>query len=194
MTGRPGAEAHELDPRALPLASEAVLERGDDGRHHVRYRLPIPYFAFAWAPLVRRRARRVEEAADAGRRLPVDVPWWAPPVPQDSRATATVACLCLIGAVSSYGGGTGGLLTQTLPYAAKVYDVGNATLGTGLAIVRREGRVRRTRLVAAPLRGAEGTAEKVMLWITIAAWLGRADQKNRPAWRVTAPACASHAA
>jgi AAHS family benzoate transporter-like MFS transporter len=136
VTGRPGAEAQALDPRVLPLAYDAVLERGADGRHRVCYRLPIPYFAFLWAPLVRRRARRIEEAADAGRPLPVDVPWWAPPVPQDARATATVACLCLIGAVSSYGGGTGGLLTQTLPYAAKVYDVGNGALGTGLAIVR----------------------------------------------------------
>jgi MFS family permease len=135
VTG-PGAEAHALDPRALPLAHDAVLERGADGRHRVRYRLPIPYFRFFWAPLVRRRARLVEEAADAGRPLPTDTPWWAPPVPQDARATATVACLCLLAGVASYGGGTGGLLTQTLPYAAKVYDVGDAALGTGLALVR----------------------------------------------------------
>ena len=70
MTG-PGADARALDPRALPLAYDAVLERDADGRHRVRYRLPIPYFGFLWAPLVRRRARRVEAAADAGRPLPV---------------------------------------------------------------------------------------------------------------------------
>jgi len=135
VTG-PGADARALDPRALPLAHGAVLELDADGRHRVRYRLPIPYFRFFWAPLVRRRARRVEAAADSGRPLPSDVPWWAPPVPQDARATATVACLCLIAGTAGYGGGTGGLLTQTVPYAAKVYDVGNAALGTGLAVVR----------------------------------------------------------
>jgi predicted MFS family arabinose efflux permease len=64
------------------------------------------------------------------------VPWWAPPVPQDERATATVAAICLLSGLWSYGGGTGGLLTQTLPYAAKVYGVGDAALGTGLAVVR----------------------------------------------------------
>ena len=57
-------------------------------------------------------------------------------MPQGARATSAVACLCLIAATASYGGGTGGLLTQTLPYAAKVYDVGDAALGTGLALVR----------------------------------------------------------
>jgi MFS family permease len=135
VTG-PGPEASALDPRALPVAYDAVLERGPEGRHRVRYRLPIPYFGFLWAPLVRRRARRVEAAADEGRPLPTDVPWWAPPVPQDARATITVACLCLIAGVAGYAGGTGGLLTETVPYAAKVYDVGNAALGTGLAVVR----------------------------------------------------------
>ena len=49
----------------------------------------------------RRRARLIEAAADAGRPLPTDVPWWAPPVPQDARATATVACLCLLAGVAS---------------------------------------------------------------------------------------------
>ena len=47
-----------------------------------------------------------------------------------------IASICLLAGVASYGGGTGGLLTQTLPYAAKVYDVGDAALGTGLALVR----------------------------------------------------------
>jgi len=112
-----------------------VLERRD-GRPVVRYRLAIPYFGLLWRPLVARRARQVEAAAEAGRPLPDDVPWWAPPVPQDPRTTASVAAICLISAAWSYGGGTGGLLTQTLPYAAKVYGVGDAALGTGLAVVR----------------------------------------------------------
>jgi MFS family permease len=57
-------------------------------------------------------------------------------VPQDARAHATVACLALLSATWSYAGGTGGLLTETLPYAAKVYDVSDRTLGAGLAVVR----------------------------------------------------------
>jgi putative MFS transporter len=98
--------------------------------------VPIPYFGWLWRPLIARRAREVERKLDEGGPLPDDVPWWAPPVPQDARANATVACLALISGSWSYAGGTGGLLTETLPYAAKVYDVSNATLGTGLAIVR----------------------------------------------------------
>jgi MFS family permease len=131
-----GSRAEPLDPRALPLAHDVVLERDSEGRHHVRYRLDVPYFWWLWAPLLRRRARRLEAAADAGRPLPAGPTWWAPPVVQDRETTASVACLCLLSAVAGYGGGTGGLLTQTLPYAAKVYDVGNAALGTGLAVVR----------------------------------------------------------
>lgn len=124
-----------LPPSVLPLASGARLCR-QDGRHRVEYRLEIPYFAWMWRPLVARRARAVERAADAGRALPDDLPWWAPPVPQDARTTGVVACVCLLSALWSYGGGTGGLLTQTLPYAAKVYGVGDAALGDGLAVVR----------------------------------------------------------
>jgi MHS family shikimate/dehydroshikimate transporter-like MFS transporter len=112
-----------------------VLERRD-GRPVVRYRLDIPYFGVLWRPLVARRARRVEAAVEAGLPLPDDVPWWAPPAPQDARTTASVAAICLISAAWSYGGGTGGLLTQTLPYAARVYGVGDEALGTGLALVR----------------------------------------------------------
>jgi MFS family permease len=108
-----------------------------DGRHVVRFRRQrIPYFGWFWRPLIARRARAVQAALDAGRPLPDDVPWWAPPVPQDARAHTTVACLALISAVWSYAGGTGGLLTETLPYAARVYDVGDSALGAGLAVVR----------------------------------------------------------
>ncbi len=107
-----------------------------DGRHAVTYRLDIPFFGWLWRPLIARRARTVERAADAGAPLPSSVPWWAPPVPQGSRATATVASACLISLLTSYGGGTGGLLTQTVPYAAHVYGVGDRALGIGLALTR----------------------------------------------------------
>jgi predicted MFS family arabinose efflux permease len=107
-----------------------------EGRHVLRYGIPIPYFWWLWWPLVARRARAVEAALDAGRPLPCSVPWWAPPAPQDERAHATVACLALLSGTWSYAGGTGGLLTETLPYAAHVYDVSNRTLGAGLAVVR----------------------------------------------------------
>jgi predicted MFS family arabinose efflux permease len=124
-----------LSARNLPVAADAVLvKRG--GRHRVSYRLPIPYFAFLWAPWVARRARQVERAADAGLPLPTDTPWWAPPEPIDARASESLAALCLITLLWSYGGGPLSLLSLTLPYAADVYSVDNQGLATGLAVVR----------------------------------------------------------
>jgi hypothetical protein len=102
----------------------------------VEYRLPIPYFRFMWAPFVRRRARRIERAADAGEELPRGGAWWAPPVPQTEEQTSAVAAIALIALATAYAGSSGGLLTQTLPYAAEVYDTGDAALGVGLAVVR----------------------------------------------------------
>ena len=124
-----------LPPTALPLTEDARIE-DEGGRPRVRYRLAIPYYGWFWRPLVARRAREIEEAVSAGQPLPSGTPWWAPPVPQDVDATTAVACICLISGVWSYAGGTGGLLTQTLPYAADVYDVGDSALATGLAVVR----------------------------------------------------------
>jgi MFS transporter, putative metabolite:H+ symporter len=96
----------------------------------------IPYFRLLWAPFVRRRARRIERAADAGEELPRDPAWWAPPGPQTAEQTSAVAAIALIALATGYAGGAGGLLTQTLPYAADAYDAGDAALGVGLAVVR----------------------------------------------------------
>ena len=120
----------------LPLALDAELHRGEDGRHLVTYRGSVPYFHWMWAPFLRRRARRVEAAADAGVDLPVDSPWWAPPVVQSPEQTSGAAAIALIALATGYAGGAGGLLTQTLPYAAKVYDASDSALGVGLAVVR----------------------------------------------------------
>jgi MFS family permease len=130
-----GASRTELSQEALPVAVDGVLS-SQGGRHSVSYRLPIPYFGFLWAPLVSRRAREIERAADEGRPLPHWTPWWAPPVPLGAKASATLASACLISLLWSYGGGTGGLLTQTLPYAADIYGVSDHWLGIGLAVVR----------------------------------------------------------
>jgi MFS family permease len=89
-----------------------------------------------WAPFVRRRARRIERAADAGEELPRDATWWAPPAAQTAEQTSAVAAIALIALATGYAGGAGGLLTQTLPYAAKAYDASDAALGVGLAVVR----------------------------------------------------------
>ena len=124
-----------LSASHLPVATDAVLHR-EDGRHRVSYRLPVPYFGFLWAPWVAGRARRIERAADAGEPLPDDTPWWAPPAPIDPRASESLAALCLISLLWSYGGGTLSLLSLSLPYAADVYSVSNRGLATGLAVVR----------------------------------------------------------
>lgn len=125
-----------LDHQAFPLVEDAVLTCDETGRHRVRYRFELPYFAPFWRPLLERRARLIETAADSGQPIPSNLPWWAPPAPQSLSTSAMVACICLLSGVWSYGGGTGGLLTQTLPYAADRYDVGQSALGVGLAAVR----------------------------------------------------------
>ncbi len=129
------AEGTPLSPRNLPVAADARISRRD-GRHRVSYRLPIPYFGPLWAPWVARRAREVETAADAGKPLPVDTPWWAPPEQFSARASEALAALCLISLLWSYGGGTLSLLSLTLPYAAEIYSVDNSELAAGLAVVR----------------------------------------------------------
>ena len=126
----------KLAPEALPLVDDGELTRGPDGRHRVTYSTPIPYFGFLWAPFLRRRARAVEAAADAGAPLPSGVPWWAPPVPMSTTQMAAIAAISLIALVTGYAGGTGGLLTQTLPYAGRAYHASDAALGVGLAVVR----------------------------------------------------------
>jgi len=126
----------KLAPEALPLVDDGELTRGPDGRHRVTYSIPIPYFGFLWAPFLRRRARAIEAAADAGAPLPSGVPWWAPPVPMSTTQMAAIAAISLIALVTGYAGGTGGLLTQTLPYAGKAYHASDAALGVGLAVVR----------------------------------------------------------
>lgn len=124
-----------ISQQHLPVAVDGELFVRD-GRHRVSYRLPIPYFGFMWAPWVARRARRIEQAADAGAPLPRDTPWWAPPEPLSARASEALAALCLITVLWSYGGGTLSLLSLSLPYAADFYSVDNAELATGLAVVR----------------------------------------------------------
>lgn len=128
------AEATRVDlpPEVLPLASNAVLEH-DGKRHRISYEVRIPFFGFIFVPLVRQRARKVAEAADAGLPLPSDNPWWAPPVAASEEVRAGIASICLLSVVIGY---SGGLLTQTVPYAAKVFDVDDSALGVGLAVVR----------------------------------------------------------
>lgn len=129
------ADGAPVPPEVLPVAADARLHERD-GRHTLSYRIPIPYFGFLWAPLIVRRARRVEAAADAGRPLPRGTPWWAPPAPLGAAVSEALAALCLISLLWSYGGGTLSLLSLTLPYASDAYSVGDSTLATGLAVVR----------------------------------------------------------
>jgi MFS family permease len=50
--------------------------------------------------------------------------------------TTAIASIAMIALATGYAGGTGGLLTQTLPYAGKAYHASDAALGVGLAVVR----------------------------------------------------------
>ncbi len=131
MSGSP----EPIPARALPLTDGAAI-KVEDGRHRVSYHFSIPYFGWFWAPLIARRARQIERAADSGRPLPSDVPWWAPPAPLDAKTRAALAGLCLITLLWSYGGGTLSLLSLTLPYASDVFSVDNRGLAIGLAVVR----------------------------------------------------------
>src|SRR4051812_715277 len=105
-----GADGVALPAHVLPVAADAVLSRRGDS-HRVPYRLPVPYFGFLWAPWVARRARAIERAANAGEPLPRDTPWWAPPQPLDAKASSSLAGVCLISLLWSYGGGALSLLS-----------------------------------------------------------------------------------
>jgi MFS family permease len=130
-----GGSRQQLSPQVLPIATDAELVFVD-GRPRVSYRLAIPYFGLIWRPLVARRARRIERAAALGEPLPADRPWWAPPEPLDQGAQVTLAVAALFTAVYSYGGGSLGLLSLTLPAASETYGAGDDTLAVGLAVVR----------------------------------------------------------
>lgn len=125
----------ELPPEILPVAAHPVLETRDGGPR-VSYRIAFPYFGWMWRPLIARRARQIEQAAARGEPLPTNRPWWAPPEPLDPDAQVTLAVAALLTATYSYGGGTLGLLSLTLPAASETYDAGDDALAVGLAVVR----------------------------------------------------------
>jgi MFS family permease len=127
--------AQELSPDVLPVAADARLETVD-GRPRVSYRIAFPYFGWMYRPLVARRARRIERAAEAGEPLPDGRPWWGPPDHLDERAQTTIAVCALLTAIYAYGGGTLGLLSLTLPAAADTYSANDDALAVGLAVVR----------------------------------------------------------
>ncbi|HKJ35065.1 MAG TPA: MFS transporter [Solirubrobacterales bacterium] len=129
------ADGQTLGPEQLPVASSAELTSTAAG-HRVTWRLEMPYFGALWRPLIARRARRIERAADRGEPLPRDRPWWAPPEHLGPEQQATIAIAALLTAIYSFGGGTLGLLSTTLPAAADIYGADDSTLAVGLAVVR----------------------------------------------------------
>ena len=90
----------------------------------VRYRITPGFGAFPFNVFYRRALRRSNRA---------DSPWWAPAEPIDTRAAATIGCLCAVAVVAGY---LGTLLTQTLTFAADEFDATKTAQSTTLAVVR----------------------------------------------------------
>lgn len=117
---------------------------GDETRLELsaEYEVRLPYFAWAFAPLIRRAVRRTLahtadaiEAAAEGRPAPAPPgpPAWAAPTPIPPRQAEVIATLCFLMAVAGYGGG---LLTQTVDFVATTYDATDAQLGIVTAVTR----------------------------------------------------------
>jgi MFS family permease len=108
-----------------------VVEPQPDGRRRVHqvveYRLAVPYFAFLFAPGVRRQLGALAE--------PPGTRWWAPPQRLDSRAAMALGALCALSWIVGY---MGTILTQTITFAADEFEAGKAAQGLALAVVRAD--------------------------------------------------------
>jgi MFS family permease len=152
-----------------------------DGRveQEVRYRHALPWFAWLFAPLVR---RTLAQPPPVHRRQP----WWAPPDVLDARAALVMG---LLAAVSLCVGFCNTLFTQTVAFAADEFGVGEGAQGVAGTIVRAgivlslvltflaDRRGRRAMLVlaafAAPLLSALGALAPSFAVLTLTQALGR---------------------
>ncbi len=107
------------------LQVEAV---GPD-RHRVTqrtdYQLDLPFFGWLFAVPTRREVRHLPL-----RKAP---PWWAPTEALDRQAARAVCCLCILSMATGY---LGTLLTQTIAFAGKEFEVGSGGQGVALAVSR----------------------------------------------------------
>ena len=91
----------------------------------VDFDLGLPYFSWLFALPLRRAVRPVEPSTHQ--------PWWAPPERLGRRAAVVLATLCALAVVVGY---LGGLLSLTMTYAAKEFNVGKPGQGIALGAVR----------------------------------------------------------
>lgn len=89
------------------------------------------------------------------------LPWWAPPARLDRRSACTVATLAALTAVQGF---VGGLLPETLTYAASEFHSGDLVQGSVFAAVQLASVPAMLALVRADRRGRRS----VVLWATIA--------------------------
>ena len=93
------------------------------------YRMAVPWFAWVFAIPVRRTiARSPGPVRHSGRR-----PVWSPPDVLDSRTSTVIGLLAAASVVVGY---VNTLFTQTVSFAAKEFNISNATMGTAGGAVR----------------------------------------------------------
>lgn len=104
--------------------------------------IELPFWQWIIAPLVRRSvARGLEHMAEviAARATgttepkPARRPVWAPPDRMTSAQAVSIATICAVLAITTYGGS---LFTHTIDYVARSFDASDATLGSVLALTR----------------------------------------------------------
>lgn len=157
-------------------------DAGGRGRHRVtettEFTLALPVWGVLFLPPVKRALRR---------RGSTRSPFWAPPDRLDPRAGTVLAVLCTVSLLTGY---LGTLITQTITFAARDFDVSTTAQSTTLAGVRvgvlgslllvsvadRRGR-RRMMLaagVAACLSAAVGALASNLWWLGASQTVSRA--------------------
>ena len=104
--------------RRLEHRDGKVIERID-------YRLAIPWFAWAFALLVRRALRHHRSGPSQ--------PWWAPGQRLDARASTVMGNLA---AAALLGGFLANTLSEVLTFAADEFDLSRTDQGVASAVVR----------------------------------------------------------
>jgi MFS family permease len=161
-TGLTGTTAFtQLEGPLLHYARSVEVQALPDGRFSanqtVELKLGLPW----WSWLLRLPlGLALAHLGPQGGRLP----WWAPPARLDRRSACTVATLAALTAVQGF---VGGLLPETLTYAASEFHSGDLVQGSVFAAVQMASVPALLALVRADRRGRRS----VVLWATTASVL-----------------------